>query len=107
LGILAPKALEDSAQGATQPWGPSNHTVPERARGYGMYLAPIVGRNRGGISAVFFLENSETLRSRDTYEVKNPNCYDNEFPVAFKGILQKRFTTTIFATSMVHHDIMP
>ena len=53
------------------------------------------------------MKNSETLRSRDTYEVKNPNPYDNEFPVAFKGISQKRFTTTIFATSMVHHDIMP
>jgi hypothetical protein len=39
--------------------------------------------------------------------VKNPNPYDNEFPVAFKGISQNRFTTAIFATSMVHHDIVP
>jgi hypothetical protein len=58
-------------------------------------------------SALFHEENSETLRARNTYKVKNPNAYDNEFPLAFKGILQKHFTTTIFATSMVHHDIMP
>jgi len=53
------------------------------------------------------MKNSETLRSRDTYEVKSPNYCDNEFPLAFKGISQKRFTTTIFAASMVHHDNMP
>jgi hypothetical protein len=53
------------------------------------------------------MKNSETHRSRDTYEVKNPIPYDNESPLAFKGISQKHFTTTIFAASMVHHDIMP